>query len=237
MSIVRGPRPSDNYAQIHNAALADGRLSFKARGLLAYMLSRPPGWQTSVERLAEMGRDGDAAVKSGLRELEKLGYLRRHRGRNPDGHFTYDQEVTDVPDTLDGPLPTDAELTEPDTTSRFSTSGLSTSGKPTGINNTEPITLIKDDVVGSSSTSPTSRKRRAWQPSDAAKQTALDLEPITDINISIARYEVVKAEKKTQPDSAEWLRWFMEDEKKARREEQDKANSRFKQRKWFDVAE
>jgi hypothetical protein len=238
MSIIRGPRPSDNYAQIHNAALADGRLSFKARGLLAYLLSRPPGWKTSVERLAEMGKDGEAGIKSGLKELEKYGYLRRHRGRTPEGTFTYDQEVTDVPDNTQPELPTDTT----DTTSGFSTGGestggLSTSGKPPGINNNEPITLIKDGVVGNSPTEPTPTKRRGWYPSDAAIASAQQHDPILDIPLHVTRYIVVKAERHAQPDSAEWLRWFIEDEKKARAEEREKEASRFRQRKWYDVAE
>lgn len=239
MSIIRGPRPSDNYAQIHNAALADGRLSFKARGLLAYLLSRPPGWKTSVDRLAEMGKDGEAGIKSGLRELEKLGYLRRHRGRTPEGTFTFDQEVTDVPDSTQPELATDTT----DTTSRFSTGGestggLSTGGKPPGINNNEPITLIKDDVVASTSpTEPTKRKRRGWYPSDNAIAEAESLDPVTEIPLHVSRYKVVKAERHAQPDSAEWLRWFIEDEKKARAEEREKQASRFRERKWYDVAE
>lgn len=103
--IVRGPRPSDNFAQIHNAALADGRLSFKARGILAFLLSRPPGWKTSAERLAKSGTDGERAVKSGLKELESLGYLKRTRthadGSDPDvpaGTWVHNQVITDQPE-------------------------------------------------------------------------------------------------------------------------------------------
>lgn len=105
--IVRGPRPSDNFAQIHNAALADGRLSFKARGILAFLLSRPPGWKTSAERLARSGTDGERAVKSGLKELEALGYLKRSRshadGSDPDvaaGTWVHNQIITDQPDEI-----------------------------------------------------------------------------------------------------------------------------------------
>lgn len=222
MSIIRGPRPSDNYAQIHNAALADGRLSFKARGVLAYMLSRPPGWTTSSERLAAGGKDGDTAIRSALKELEKLGYLRRLKHRNEDGTYNWDQEITDIPDSVQEELP------QPDTIR-----GLSTRGQPTDINNTDSITLTKDSVVVNS---PTVR-RRGWWPSDAALESANAIDPITDIPIHVTRYTVVKAERKAQCDSAEWLRWFLEDEKKARAEERKDTASRFRTKKWFDVAE
>jgi hypothetical protein len=79
--------------------------------------------------------------------------------------------------------------------------------------------------------------RRGWYPSDNAIAEALSLDPVTEIPLHVSRYKVVKAERHAQPDSAEWLRWFIEDEKKARAEEREKEASRFRQRKWYDVAE
>lgn len=73
--IVRGPLLSDNFTQINTSALADGTLSFKARGILAYLLSLPPGGEVSPERIAKSGIDGERAVKSGLKELQDAGYL------------------------------------------------------------------------------------------------------------------------------------------------------------------
>ena len=75
--IQRGPRPADSLALIRTDALADGRLSFKARGILAYLLAQKPGFAISVEGLARGGIDGKRAVESGLRELEEHGYLSR----------------------------------------------------------------------------------------------------------------------------------------------------------------
>lgn len=73
--IVRGPRPSDAVAHIQAAALADGTLSFKARGILAYLLALPQGADISPEKLIRSGTDGERAVKSGLKELQDAGYL------------------------------------------------------------------------------------------------------------------------------------------------------------------
>ena len=141
--IVRGPRPSDNFAQIHNAALADGTLSFKARGILAFLLSRPPGWQTSAERLARSGVDGERAIKSGLKELEDRGYLKRTRSHNPDGTWRHEQVITDQPElvkdgdempTIGAKQPDGGVSGHPlDTTGAFCTGG-----KQPDINNTEP---------------------------------------------------------------------------------------------------
>ena len=79
--IVRGPRAADNFTTISNAALRDERLSWKARGLLAYLLSMATGWETSVRRLATVAPDGKSAVETALAELEACGYLERVQTR------------------------------------------------------------------------------------------------------------------------------------------------------------
>lgn len=73
--ITRGPRPADLYILINQDALADGTLSFKARGILAYLLSLPAGSDISPDRITKSGTDGERAVKSGLKELQDAGYL------------------------------------------------------------------------------------------------------------------------------------------------------------------
>lgn len=82
--IVRGPRAADHYTIISNAALRDKRLTWKARGLLAYLLSMDTGWETSIRRLATEAPDGKSAVETGLGELEALGYLERRQTRDAD---------------------------------------------------------------------------------------------------------------------------------------------------------
>jgi len=110
MTIRRGPAPKSEYAQIKNSALRDDRLSWKARGLLVYLLSHREGWETSVDNLARQAPDGKASVRTGLHELIELGYVTRSEDRNRDarGLLTdYDYVVTDDPasdfPTLDEP--------------------------------------------------------------------------------------------------------------------------------------
>jgi hypothetical protein len=257
--IVRGPRPADNFAQIHNAALADGRLSYKARGILAYLLSRPPGWKTSAERLAQTGVDGERAVKSGLKELETHGYLIRTRTHGEDGKWVHTQVITDQPESTIGAKQPDGEILGPD----LDTIGaFCTGGKQPDINNTETTNTKESDLVvegvstspsGEGSTPPPSRdsqglnrdgvggpaparQRRGWYPSDNAIATAERAVELMDIPIHIARYTVVKAEANKEPTSGEWLRWILADEQKARDEERRLA-AQAKPAKWFSVAD
>lgn len=92
--IVKGPRLSDSVTQISTEALTDGRLSFKARGILAYILSIPAAGNASIERITRSGIDGERAVKSGLRELEEYGYLTRIDAETQRATDTPGVEVT-----------------------------------------------------------------------------------------------------------------------------------------------
>jgi hypothetical protein len=96
--IRRGVMAADQFTQVANGLFRDSRLSFKAKGIFGLISTHRDGWHMSVPDLARRSRDGEAAVKSGLKELEKHGFLLRERGRNPDGTLgqaTY--VITDLP--------------------------------------------------------------------------------------------------------------------------------------------
>jgi hypothetical protein len=67
--------------------LGDPQLSFKAKGLLSYLLAQSDEWDVYQSQLADLGPDGEAAVRSGLKELRKRGYMARNTLRNEDGTF------------------------------------------------------------------------------------------------------------------------------------------------------
>ncbi|WP_331765349.1 hypothetical protein OG747_52845 (plasmid) [Streptomyces sp. NBC_01384] len=83
--IRRGVMAADQFTQIANGLFRDSRLSFKAKGLFGLLSTHRDGWRMTVADIARRGRDGEAAVKSGLKELEKHGFLVRERQRDPDG--------------------------------------------------------------------------------------------------------------------------------------------------------
>lgn len=67
-----------NYTVLHRAALNDARLSWKAKGIIAYMLSMPDDWVFYVEELIKHSSDGEKAFRSGFKELTKCGYVKRY---------------------------------------------------------------------------------------------------------------------------------------------------------------
>ncbi|MGA5284886.1 hypothetical protein ACPCSK_31465 [Streptomyces griseoincarnatus] len=83
--IRRGVMAGDQFTQIANGLFRDGRLSFKAKGVFGLLSTHREGWRMTVADLARCGRDGEAAAKSGLNELEQHGFLVRERERGQDG--------------------------------------------------------------------------------------------------------------------------------------------------------
>lgn len=98
MAIIRTKR-TKNFTVLNNDLIRDSRLSFKARGLLQYMLSMPDDWKFYVSELAKhSSKEGESAIRSGIEELEKLGYMRRIQNRDKSGKFgAVDWEVLDEP--------------------------------------------------------------------------------------------------------------------------------------------
>jgi hypothetical protein len=103
MPLVRGHHSFDNhYTQIPNQWLRDPRLSFKARGLIALVMSHSQGWSLSINSLAEQNQEGKDAIRSAINELEKFGYLTRSQV-NEGGRFGesvwYTHDPADLPMT------------------------------------------------------------------------------------------------------------------------------------------
>lgn len=74
-------KPSSNFTTIPNHIINDKRLSFKAKGLFLYLISKPDGWSFSADRIKFDSKDGEDSILSGLSELENFGLLSRKKLR------------------------------------------------------------------------------------------------------------------------------------------------------------
>lgn len=99
MKITR-TMPEEGWVPIANAAVRDDRLSWRARGLLAHLLSYPDGWKTNIDTLVAIAEnaggnaEGRDAMRAAMQELEDAGYVTRTRYRDR-GRWAVDTEVID----------------------------------------------------------------------------------------------------------------------------------------------
>ncbi len=70
------------FTQVANEVLNDKTLSAKAKGLYAYLYSKPEGWNFSMHRIINDMADGRDSIANGLKELEDNKYLVRERLSN-----------------------------------------------------------------------------------------------------------------------------------------------------------
>jgi hypothetical protein len=93
---------ADNpYAQIDKAMLEASNLSFKAKGILSYLLSRPDGWETNIPDLINHSTDKETAIRTGIRELREAGYLKQNQVREGGKIIKWVYEVYENPAFID----------------------------------------------------------------------------------------------------------------------------------------
>lgn len=122
MSIRRGAR-KQSFTQIDNIVFTSN-LSYRAIGLLSFLLSKPDNWSVSVAHLVNTVKEsgnptGRDAVYSIIKELEEKGFILREMKRKAgkmDGidYVVYDTPQTDKPLTV-SPLTDLPETVEPKT--------------------------------------------------------------------------------------------------------------------------
>lgn len=90
-------RRSHYFVQVPSATIRDARLSYRARGVLAFLLDMPDGWDVRSEVLAAQSTEGRDAIRSALRELRTYGYYRLERRRTRAGRTVMGTAVSEEP--------------------------------------------------------------------------------------------------------------------------------------------
>ena len=137
MAIIRQKR-KERFSIIDNRVIEDKRLSWGARGLLEYMLSKPDDWKFYMsELISHSDKDGRDKTYGYMDELKKYGYVTRKQKRNSNGKFG-DQDLI----VNDSPLTGFPYTAKPDTDSPDTVNPalLNTDFKPnTDLNNTNKL--------------------------------------------------------------------------------------------------
>ena len=98
----------NNYTTIDNRVLNNENLSWKAKGILCYLLSLPEDWDVHWTEIATHATDGKTSLRSGVDELKEAGFIRHEKRKDEEGKFKHNYYVyeypsnnpdTDYPDT------------------------------------------------------------------------------------------------------------------------------------------
>lgn len=113
-----------DFTVLSNEFLKDTRLSWKAKGIIAYVAMLPDDWVLNMRDLTNRATDGRDSLYSGIKELETFGYCSKTQNRNPDGTIAgYAYEICDQPvfvqpytdnPVMDAPQPENPDTVFPD---------------------------------------------------------------------------------------------------------------------------
>ncbi|MFB3194866.1 conserved phage C-terminal domain-containing protein [Staphylococcus pseudintermedius] len=155
MATFRVYKESGNFVTVHKDFIHDSNISWKAKGILLYLLSRPDNWQIYETELKKHATDGRDSLRTGIKELEEAGYIHRTRIRDERGCFKEcEYHVFELPNQvgksyLGYTQLGKSHLGKPDTTNNNSTNnnltnndGNTLSGNPTAYPYREVINYL-----------------------------------------------------------------------------------------------
>lgn len=121
------------FTIINNGVLNDTQLSWKAKGLFAYLWSQSDSWDFYEVEVLKHSTDGRASLRAGLKELEEHGYLKRYRNRDDKGILRESKWILSEQPMFDFPKLDKPTLDYPTLDNRTLTS---TNQNNTNLNNT-----------------------------------------------------------------------------------------------------
>lgn len=134
----------NGFTIINNGVLNNTQLSWKAKGLFAYLWSQSDSWDFYEVEVLKHSTDGRASLRAGLKELEEHGYLKRYRNRDDKGILRESKWILSEQPMFDFPKLDKPTLDYPTLDNRTLTS---TNQNNTNLNNTN---LNEDAVVDTS---------------------------------------------------------------------------------------
>ena len=98
--IVNKVKKNENFTIVDNGYLNDPNISFKAKGILTYLLSLPGDWVIYFEEVITHAKDGIKSFRSGIDELINEGYIYRYPIRENGVIIRWETEIYEVKKSL-----------------------------------------------------------------------------------------------------------------------------------------
>lgn len=87
MSIIRTEK-TNNYSVICNQCFRDEKLSARAKGVFAYIMTLPDNWTLHKKELYRHFKEGREAINTAFKELEDVGYITKQAKRDKSGKMS-----------------------------------------------------------------------------------------------------------------------------------------------------
>lgn len=165
MSGIIRVKKEEKYFVASNELFNDKALSWEARGVMGYLLSKPDNWTVRTRDLVRQSPAGMHKVTRILSELKKAGYIRRERRRLDNGRFEWETVVY-----------------ESSTIPRLSSNGLSIDGLPvdgSSVNGESPHIVNTDspttDLPNTNGTKSPKRERHTPTLATSSQPSAVDI--------------------------------------------------------------
>lgn len=130
MAVFRVYKESGNFVTVHKNFIHDDNLSWKAKGILLYLLSRPDDWRIYETELNKHSSDGRDSLRTGVKELEQAGYIHRTRRRNEKGQLReYEYQVFEQPNQIGKTYVGKTNIGKSNTTNNNSTNNNNTNNE------------------------------------------------------------------------------------------------------------
>ncbi len=100
MAILRKQKTC-NFTTVNNYFINDINLKPDGKGFLLFMLSKPDDWKFNYTNFKKSLGIGEKAIRTILKKLEELKYLKRERIRDENGHYEWNYFVYEEPYDLE----------------------------------------------------------------------------------------------------------------------------------------
>lgn len=137
---------SNPYVMINKSFVNDSSISWKAKGILLYLLSKPDDWKVREGDIVNHAKDGRDSVRAAIRELIKAGYIVRTRCRDDMGRLAPSEYVVyEVPPSDWKPGAGETVAGKSNTTNNESTNNDHTNNESYIIKNDDHLHPLKKD--------------------------------------------------------------------------------------------
>ncbi len=152
--IIRSKK-EESYKTIKLTCTEDIELSWKAKGIHTYLISRPPNWKIWKTDLLKRSKDGRESLESGIKELKKFGYLYSFIVKNREGKFIsggyFVLEIPEKDSRLVQEYLNEATKDEPDFTHKIRT-GRHDEDKNSGLTEIRESSITENQPYSNNST-------------------------------------------------------------------------------------